>query len=106
MVLREIVRKAEAEILEAGNGKEGLEVLEKNTVHLVISEISMPVMDGLEFLEKIRGSQSLKGLPFIVLTGDNEEKVRERAFHLGANDFVNKPMIKEDFLTRVKRYIG
>jgi hypothetical protein len=106
LMLRKFLQKADTEILEAENGKEALEKLVGSSVHLVITDINMPVMDGFCLVEKIRNTLSLKDMPIIILTTDMEEKTRERAFRVGANDFVNKPIALEDFMPRVRRYIG
>ncbi|MBI5186516.1 MAG: response regulator [Nitrospinae bacterium] len=106
LMVRKFLKKADPEILEAENGKDALEKLAVSLIHLVITDINMPGMDGFCLVEKIRNTLSLKDIPVIVLTTDMEEKTRERVFQAGANDFVNKPIAMEDFMPRVRRYIG
>lgn len=91
----------------ATNGKEGLELFIGNDFDLIISDISMPVMDGYELLEHIRESNRGQAIPFIFLTSSGDPDFMRRAMNLGADDFIIKPFQPEDLLnainTRFKR---
>lgn len=80
--------------LEAGNGKEALEVLARAPVNLVIADLNMPGMDGVTFLERVRASErpALRTLPVILLTGEKGEENRTRGMKAGATAFVLKPV--------------
>ena len=93
------------EIMEAENGKTAARMLEKETPHLIISDIIMPEMDGFQLLDYAKNSQKLKSIPFIMMTSDSKIETRKLAFQKGANDFVVKPFIAEDFIPRVRRFI-
>ena len=97
--------KMGVEALEAANGKEALDRLAEAEPHLVITDISMPEMDGFELLTIIRKSPSFEKIPVIVITSSGDMAAREKAFHLGADDFVTKPLVAEDFIPRVKRHV-
>lgn len=96
----------DVQVSEADSGKRGLEILGQIMPHVIITDIGMPGMDGFEFLERVKQDQNSKDIPMIVITGDNEIQTREKSFHLGANDFIAKPLAMEDIIPRVKRYIG
>lgn len=84
------------EYIEASNGTEALEILKKETPDLVISDVNMPGMNGVEFVTRLRGELRISAsrLPVLMLTS---EDVRERCLQAGASDFVSKP-VKPDAL--------
>jgi len=94
---------ASYEITEAENGKQGLSKLEKNPYDLVLCDIKMPKMDGIEVLEAAKA----KGLhvPFIMLTGHGNVETAVEAMKLGAYDFISKPPDLNRLLTAVRHAI-
>ncbi len=88
------------EVVEVSNGKKAVEVLENQKVHLIITDIKMPVMDGIELLEHVRNRYG--DLPVIVATGFGNE-VAARTLELGADDCVYVPFKLEEFKFRVAR---
>lgn len=93
------------EFMEADNGKAAARMLEEQTPHLIISDILMPEMDGFQLLDLTKSSQELKSIPFIIMTCDNKIETRKLAFQKGANYFVVKPFMAEDFIPMVRRFI-
>lgn len=80
---------------EASNGSDALRLLEIKEIDLIITEILMPVMDGLAMLERLRGMR-LKPMPkVIVLSALARQAVRDRAYELGAGFYLVKPMKAE-----------
>lgn len=80
-----------SEVIEAKNGADAIGVLKSRTdIDLVLLDIIMPVMGGIEVLKVIRADDELKGIPVIVLTTD--ETKRAEALECGANDFIMKPV--------------
>ena len=94
------------EVLEAGNGKEALEMFRHVTPALIITDIQMPEMDGFGLVTMVKGSPQTKMVPVIVVTSLSGVEARDNALRLGASDFVNKPVIPADFLSLVKRHLG
>lgn len=90
-------------ILEAQNGKEAIEVLEKNdnNVDLILLDIMMPVMDGIQFLEYKKGHEDLSDIPIIMITSDNTPSQQIKTLSMGANDYIVKPFVPEIVMRRV-----
>jgi signal transduction histidine kinase/CheY-like chemotaxis protein/HPt (histidine-containing phosphotransfer) domain-containing protein len=92
----------------AENGRTALEILKKNTYHLILMDIQMPEMDGYEITSVIRKTFTppVCNIPIIALTADASEKEKMRARESGMNDYVVKPYTPEELFTTMKRYIG
>jgi two-component system chemotaxis response regulator CheY len=97
-ILQRVLRQTEmpiGNIHEAGDGVEALALLEQQKVGLILSDINMPNMDGLEMLGKLRAMDSYKAVPVIMITTEgNQNKVME-AVSLGASGYVRKPFTTE-----------
>jgi len=86
-------------IEQAGNGEEAFAMLEKkrlenNSIELIISDWSMPVMTGIDFLEKIKANECYAKLPFIMVTAEGEKTKVIRALKAGVSDYLIKPVDK------------
>jgi two-component system cell cycle response regulator len=99
--VRIIVRKAfkpyDCEILEAANGVEGLAVAAKELPDLILLDVTMPVMDGVEMLTKLKADPQLKGIPVMMLTAEGGKDNVLKIAKLGIRDYIVKPF-KEDVL--------
>lgn len=89
--------------LECGDGVEALSLLEQHAVDLVILDLQMPVMDGLEILEAVRATPSLKHLPVIAVSNERREEVVRRLLALHVDGYVLKPIRTERLLTVLDR---
>jgi two-component system chemotaxis response regulator CheY len=85
-------RLGNVEIVEAGDGMDGLRKLTSDHFDLAIVDINMPVMDGLKLIGLIRGEEAIQGLPIVVVTTEGCQEDRERAMALGANEYLSKPV--------------
>ena len=90
----------------AGNGREALELLSKNWVDVIISDINMPEMNGLEMLAKINKDDLLKYVPVIMITTESSETRMKEAFSLGAKGFIKKPFLPQDIKEVLYKVIG
>ena len=79
------------EVLEAGNGSEALDLLRRQTVDLVLSDMNMPVMDGLEFVRQLRSVESTRGVPVLMITAEDSESHVLEAIACGAAGYIRKP---------------
>jgi putative two-component system response regulator len=86
-------------ITQATNGQDALDKLKSCKADVILLDLRMPVMNGLEALEKIKADSTLKDIPVIVITANSEEK--HNALKLGANDFLSKPVDTEELKLRV-----
>ncbi|MEG1575775.1 MAG: diguanylate cyclase, partial [Clostridium sp.] len=93
--------------LEAENGKEAIRVLQshRNQIDLILLDISMPVMDGKEFLQYKKNVPELDGIPVIMITADDSPEQQVITFSLGANDYIVKPFIPEVVTRRVQNVL-
>ena len=101
MFLRSI---SDVRITEATDGLDGLEKLGKESFDLVITDVNMPRLDGLQLIERIRGSLGLK-MPIIILTTRGEKENVEKGISLGANNYVTKPIVGPTLTNLVMDYI-
>jgi len=86
---------------EAGSGTEGLEMLRANHVDLILSDINMPLMDGLEFLRQIRSQSLAPGVPVVMITTESSEEHVRQAIQSGAQGYIRKPFTAEQVKERV-----
>jgi two-component system chemotaxis response regulator CheY len=82
-------------VYEANDGVEGLATLRKQTVGLVLSDINMPNMDGLEFLTKVRAQQAWQNLPIVMVSTEGTHAKVLEAVQRGASGYVRKPFTAE-----------
>jgi two-component system chemotaxis response regulator CheY len=93
-ILQRVLRQAEVPVgtvYEAGDGVEALEALKKQTVGLVLSDINMPNMDGLEFLTKVRAEPAWRDLPILMVSTEGTQAKVLEAVERGASGYVRKP---------------
>lgn len=85
-------RLKDVDLVEAQDGMDGLRKVTSDHFDLALVDINMPVMDGLKLISLIRGEDSLKGMPIIVITTEGASEDRERALALGADEYLTKPI--------------
>jgi two-component system, chemotaxis family, chemotaxis protein CheY len=89
------------EVLEASNGAEALVEVQKGSLDIILSDINMPVMDGLEFLKSLPGIEAAKGVPVIMITTEGSEARVVEALSAGAKGYLRKPFTPEQVKERV-----
>jgi signal transduction histidine kinase len=105
LVVRSHLEKIDIEVMEAVNGEKALSAMKDKRPHIIITDINMPGMDGYTLLARLKQDNAIKEIPVIVMTSADGE-TREKAFRYGASDFVDKPVILDEFIPRVRRYVG
>jgi two-component system chemotaxis response regulator CheY len=104
VVLR-VLKMADIEfesILEAGDGNEALNLLRINPVALIMCDINMPVMSGLQLLQHIKEEKLAAGVPIVMVTTENSEPQVRQAIILGARGYIRKPFTIDHIKTNVK----
>ena len=81
----------EYNVFKAENGKEGVTILENEDIDLIVSDVMMPEMDGIEFCKYVKGNLEISHIPVILLTAKNKEEDRAEAYEVGADAFIAKP---------------
>jgi two-component system chemotaxis response regulator CheY len=96
------------EMLEAGNGLEALELLAKEgqNIALVILDVNMPGLDGMETLARIKADPELQAIPVMMLTTDSDRARIIQAVQAGASNYLTKPFSQDDLLTKIASCLG
>jgi CheY-like chemotaxis protein len=106
ITIAETMLKKDYNVKLAKSGKEAIDFfLRGEYPDLVLLDIVMPTMDGWETYHKLKAISLLKDLPIAFLTSVNEEGEENRAYEMGAVDYITKPYDKKDLLSRIKKYI-
>jgi CheY-like chemotaxis protein len=105
LVLSKRLRNSGYEVATANNGKQALEFLASSAVDLIISDIAMPEMNGLDLLRTIRADENLREVPVIMLTTSVLDQHRSEASAAGANGFLEKPVSSWELEETVKRLL-
>ena len=92
-------------VLEAADGKEGLDVAKKEVPDLVVCDVMMPVMDGLEFTQNLKTHTATSHIPVIMLTAKNLEEHRAEGYEHGADSYITKPFHSKVLLARIENLL-
>jgi two-component system chemotaxis response regulator CheY len=99
------LKKAGYEVIEASDGKDALNKLSGQKVHLMICDVNMPNMDGITFLKTVRQDPSYKFTPIIMLTTESQEAKKQEGRAAGAKAWVVKPFKPEQMLAAIEKLI-
>ena len=112
-VMRKIIERALrqaglnlGDVLEASNGAEGLAEAKKGGLDIILSDINMPVMDGLEFLKNLASVDAARGVPVVMITTEGSEARVVEALSAGAKGYLRKPFTPEQVKDRVTPLLG
>jgi two-component system chemotaxis response regulator CheY len=105
MVLREALTGAGHKVVEAEDGLAALEWLETHQPQLVITDITMPRLDGLALIERLRSREAMRDLPILVLTTESAPASKARARAAGATGWIAKPFDPEKLNSAIRRVI-
>lgn len=95
------------DVIRGVNGEDGYKRLQENSdCSLVITDMNMPVMDGLSFLKKIRAESTNKFLPVLIITSEVQEAKRREAREAGATGWITKPFANQQLITVIKRLLN
>jgi len=94
------------QVAEAANGAEGLERAKGSIFDLVVTDLNMPVMDGLAFIRELRKLPAYRGVPIIFLTTESDGAKKQEAKAAGATGWITKPFQQDQLLAVAKKVLG
>jgi len=105
MIVKKAFKSYDCEVIEAENGKEGLETASKEKPDLIILDITMPVMTGPEMLEELKKDPGLMEIPVIMLTAESGKENVVQILKMGVKDYMVKPFKGEQLIERVTKVV-
>jgi two-component system chemotaxis response regulator CheY len=94
------------EMIEAGSGFEALRLLPRERVDLIITDINMPDINGLELISYVRNNPHYQSIPLFIISTESSEKDMEKGLALGANEYLTKPFNPVKLQELIRKYIG
>ena len=101
-----LARIKKLKVTEAEDGVDGLRKLAGDRFDLVITDINMPIMDGLKLVKRIRSDETHKDVPIIIITTEGSQEDRQRAMALGATAYITKPIQAPQVIAKVKELLS
>ena len=105
LMIRKVFKPFDCEICEASNGVEGLSAAAKVRPDVILLDVTMPVMDGVELLPRLKADPALASIPVVMLTAEGAQDQVKKISELGANDYIVKPFKEEQLIEKVRRFI-
>jgi len=93
-------------VAQANDGLDALKQLASNQFDIILTDINMPIMDGLKLVKRVRNDDRYQGLPIVIITTEGGEEDRKRALALGANAYITKPIRAPQVIETVKALLG
>jgi len=93
-------------VFEASDGKQALEVAKKESVDLVLSDVNMPVMDGISLIKNLRALPNYKFTPMLMLTTESSPEKKQEGKVAGATGWIVKPFNPDQLLATIKKVLG
>lgn len=94
------------DIVEAQDGVDGLKKLSSQRFDLILTDINMPIMDGLKLVGLVRNDPAYSTIPIVIITTEGANEDRERALAIGANEYLTKPIQTTRIIDTAKRLLG
>ncbi len=94
------------DVVEAGDGQEALNKLEKTSVNMLLTDLNMPEMDGIELIRKVRAMQAYRFVPIVMLTTESQQQKKQEGKAAGATGWIVKPFKPEQLLAVVRKVLG
>ena len=99
-------RIRDLEVVEADDGVDALKKLAAARFDIILTDINMPIMDGLKLVKRVRSDEAHKGVPVIIITTEGGEEDRQRALALGANAYITKPIQAPQVIAKVRELLN
>ena len=105
-VLQQELEELEHHILTASNGKEALDQIRKHQPDLILLDMMMPVLDGFAVLSEIKGDNSLRDIPVIIVSAADDSKSIVKGIKQGADDYITKPIDTDHLKKKLREHLG
>ena len=105
-MIRLTLRNAGYDVIEAGDGQEGLAQARRGTVHMILTDLNMPVMDGMMFIRELRKSPAYTGIPIVFVTTESDAEKKSQAKAAGATAWITKPFQPEQLVAVARKVLG
>lgn len=110
-MMRELIvfalsRIKQLEVTQADDGVDGLKKLANGKFDIILTDINMPIMDGLKLVKRVRTDPAHKDVPIVIITTESAEEDRQRALALGANAYITKPIQAPQVIAKVRELLG
>ena len=105
LLIRQCLRRDNCDVFEASNGREGLDVIRDVHPDLILMDVTMPEMNGIEALQAIRTDATLAHIPVLLLTGFKDSEQLDKALRLPHTDLLPKPFQLSDLKARVQKML-
>jgi len=109
-IMRNVIKKilaglaTKVDCLEAGDGREAYNLIQTRPVDLALLDWNMPELSGIDFLRLVRGQDTLKNLPVVMITSESAKYSVIEALKAGANDYIVKPVEETNLRAKIKRF--
>ncbi len=104
--MKTILERNGFSVTQAYNGKEALEMVEADDFEVVITDLMLPYVNGMELIQKIKSDISKRFIKIIVVSAIDNELTISEAFKLGADDYMMKPVVATELVNRVRKLVG
>ena len=94
------------QVMQAANGAEGLAKARSNAVDMVLTDLNMPVMDGLTLIRELRKLPALRGVPIVFLTTKSDAAIKQQAKAAGATGWITKPFQQDQLVAVARKVLG
>jgi len=104
--IKNILHKDGFDVITAKDGKEAFDMLEHASYDIVITDLMMPYANGLEVVSKLRNDESKRQVGIMVVSSVGNEETITEAFRLGADEYIKKPIMADELLTRIRKLLA
>jgi two-component system, chemotaxis family, chemotaxis protein CheY len=106
LIVFALKRVRDLEVVEADDGVDALKKLASSRFDIILTDINMPIMDGLKLVKRVRTDEVHKTVPVIIITTEGGEEDRQRALALGANAYITKPIQAPQVIAKVRELLN
>jgi two-component system, chemotaxis family, chemotaxis protein CheY len=104
-IVESMLKKRGHRVFLAASGEEAIKIAEVKRIHIAITDVNMPIMDGLTLISKLKEIESFKSVPIVVLAKGAKDENVERAKQAGASDWIAKPFTEESLNSKINQIL-